>query len=879
MSPPGRSRASRWLGWTARLVPRHRRREWLAEWQAELDALEAERGRNGGPHLPEPMAFVAGALPHALWIRTEEWTMEGVVQDLRFAARVLRRSPGFAVVAVLTLALGIGANGAIFSLVDGLVMRSPSGVHEPDRLVQIARSYDEAPRWDNWSWPALRTIRAEGRVFEDVAGYSGRILVVGSGMDAEQVSAEMVTGNYFEVLGVRPAAGRLLGPADDVTPGAHPVTVVGFDLWQRRYGGDPGVVGTTVLVGGSAFEIVGVAPAAFAGVENLGSSPQLFVPAAMAPGFRGRLPFEEWGWSWIDAVGRLADGTTFEAARAAMDVVTDRLRAADPANDDVRILLAEGVGLSPSDRTEAERVSLLLLAVAGLVLMLTCANVANLFVARATTRRTEMGVRLALGAGRGRLSRQLVTESLLLGAMAAVVAAVPLLFAARLLPALLPFALTTSLAPTPAVFAALLGLGLLAGLLFGAVPAVVASRRDLAGTLRSSGTTGATSRTRARDALVVLQLALSLGLLAGAMLLGGSLLRAAAADPGFQPRGVLVATMDLEATGRYDRAATARFAEEMARRARALPGVERATVASQAPFFGGYARATREPLDHPDPASVEVEAEAISVGEDYFATLGIPVLAGRPLSASDEEGEAVAVVNAALAERYWPGESAVGKRLGGEVPVRIVGVVGDVQYRSLRTGPLPAVYQPMTESFTQRLALQVRTSGTDPAGLTADVRRLVAEMDPGVPLTTIAPLHDRMASSLGTTRTFALLVTTFAGLALILSVVGLYGLVAFGVAQRVREMGIRMALGAAPGGLVGLVLRRALALAVVGTLAGLALAVGVGRALESFLYGVDAASPAALGAAALTLVAAAGLAAWLPARRASRVDAAVSLRD
>ncbi len=875
---PGRSLPQTVLRLVARLVPLATRQEWTDEWAAELHELERLRRAGGRADVPGPWRFVIGALPHALWHMKEDWSMDTLIQDLRFATRTLRRSPGFTVVAVLTLALGIGANGMILSLVNGLVLRAPAGVEAPDRLVQIARSYDEAPRWDNWSWPALRLIQEASTTFEDVAGYTGRSLILGEGVDAEQAPGLFVTGNYFEVLGTRPLAGRLIGPSDGTTPGAHPVVVLSHTTWQQRFGGDPTVVGSTLAVGGNPYEIIGVLPASFAGVDALGNAPAAFVPAVMTPAFRGQLPFEDWGWSWIQVVGRLSNDVSIETARAEMEVVTARLRAAPDQSEDVRVLLAEGVGLSPEERAEAERISVLLLGVAALVLLLTCANVASLFVARASTRRAEMGVRLALGAGRSRLSRQLVTESVVLGLGAAVVAGVLLLLSARLLPALMPYTMAVSVAPDARILTALAALGVLSGILFGAIPAVSAARRDLAGTLRQSGTTGTTSRTRLRDGLVVVQLSISLALLSGAALLGGSLFKASTADPGFEPEGVLVATMDLEATGRYDAGAASRFAEALSLQVRALPGVVSASAATRAPFVGGFASSSRAPAEREDEEGANIEAETAFVGSDYFVTLEIPLLEGRPLGPASTESESVAVVDESLAQLFWPGQSAVGQMLGGSTPARVVGVVGDVQIRSLRSPARAGVYLPLDQAFTQRIMLHVRTS-VPPLELSRPVRAAVAALDPGVPVAATLDLHGRMASSLGTTLTFARLVSLFAALALLLSVVGLYGLVAFGVTQRVREMGIRKALGARPGSLSRLVLAHALALTTVGTLVGLILAVALGRALEDVLFGVSSTDPRLLVAASVLLMTSAAVAAWLPARRAGLVDAATSLRE
>ncbi len=874
-APP--SRARRLLRLVAALVPRRERRAFLEEWESELTVLEGveEQGRRGYPH---PLRFVVGALPHALWMRMEGWTMRSVLQDLGQALRVLARSPGFALVTTVTLALGLGANATIFSLLDGLLLRAPPGLHEPDRLVQIARSYDGAPRWDNWSWPAYRALRAESRVFEGVAGYGSLPLTIGSGADAEQVPAILVSADYFEVLGVRPAIGRLLGPGDEVDVGGHPVLVLGHELWQRRFGGDPSVIGRTVQAGGRGYEVVGVAPPAFRGAETLGSTPQAFVPAFMHPPFLDMLPFGEWGWSWLHVVGRLAPGVTLEEARAATDVVTLRLREADPANEDVRVLLAGGVGLSPEDRAEGTRLGMLLLGIAVLVLLLTCASVANLFLARASARTSELGIRLALGAGRGRLARQLVTESLLLGVLAAALAVVPLVLGARALPALIPYPVNVPLAPDTRVLLSLLGLGLLAALVFGAGPSLAATRRALAAGSRASGTRVVAGSSRARDALVVAQLTLSLGLLAGTALLGTSVLEASRADPGFRPRGVLAAAMDLGGTGRYDRVQAAAFGERLAREAAALPGVAAAAVASQAPFLAGTARSSRAPAERPEDPAATVEAQAIFVSEGYFETLGIPLLRGRTLGPAAAEPEPVAVVNEALARRLWPDGEALGAYLAGEPEIRVVGVVADVRDRSLRAEAAPAAYQPLPESFTQRLQLLVRAEGGDPLRLSGPVRVLVASLDPGVPVLATEDLHERMAASLGATRPLGVLVAIAAGVALLLSVVALYGLVTFGVSRRVREMGVRVALGAMPSGLVRLVLRRVLALTALGVLAGILLAVALGRAIEGLLYGVEPVEPGALLAATLLLLGASLLAGWLPARRVARLDPVEALR-
>lgn len=863
------------------LVPGSRRREWLEEWEAELDSLEALHQRGPGGAYPSVPAFVAGALPHALWMRTEGWTMESVLQDLGFAARVLRRSPAFTVVASLTLALGIGANAAMFSLVNGLLFRAPEGVAEPHRLVQIARSYDEAPRWDNWSWPAARLIADEGDVFSAVAGYSGGAFVLGRGETAEAVYGQYVSGGYFAALGVRPAAGRLLGPGDEVSQGGHPVVVLSHALWLRRFGGDPSVVGSSVAVGSESYEVVGVAPAGFVGVDALGTPPLLWVPAYQRAGPGGSPLFEQWGSSWFYLFGRLADGVAYETAEAAMDAVTTRLRTASDVNEDIRVLLAPGIGLAPGERAEGQRITLLLAGIAFLVLVLTCANVANLFLARAAGRVGEVGVRQALGAGRTRLVRQLVTESLLLALVATALAVPVLRGAAALLPSLVPTSVTVSLEPDARVYLFMGAVGVLAGLLFGGLPSWAVSRGDVARILRDGGSTVGRTRSRLRDALVVGQLALSLGLVSGAALLGRSVLHARGVEPGFDPDGLVVGWVNLRATGRYREAAdVVAFQERLVTELEGVPGVGGVAVAGQAPVLGGHSRSTVVPEERAGDPEAGYEAEDVPVTPGYFQTLGIRVLRGRTFRAPAEEPEPVVVVNEALASRFWPGEDPVGQRLlaGGDTPLRVVGVVADVQMRSLRAEARPGVYYPYHQAPASYLVVHLRTAG--PTGALAPaLRRAVAAVDPELPVTGITDLRQGLARSLSDTRTFVLVVATFAGLALALSLIGLYGLIAHGVAQRARELGIRVALGAGRSDLSRLVLKRAAALTAVGLAGGVGVSLVLGHALRGALFGVSPTNPGVLASAAALLGGMSLLAAWLPARRAGRADAMASLRE
>ena len=860
------------------LVPGDRRAEWREEWLGELEALERARSQQPTSEgLPSRIGFALGAIPHALWTMREEWTMEGLLQDLRFSARLLWRARGFTLVAALTLALGIGANASIFSLVNGLLLRAPGGIAEPDRLVQIARSYESAPRWDSFSWPAMKLIEREARTLSGVAGYQIVPLVLGRGSDAEPLLGQSVTGGYFEILGVRPLHGRVLQPADDLRPGAHPVVVLSHALWARRFGSDPAVIGSAVSIGASPYEVVGIAAEGFTGVETIGTPPALWISVMQHPRYASAssLPTDHWGSSWLNVFGRMAEDVSFEEVRASMAVVSDRLRAASPVNEDMQALVVQGVGLDPGDRSEAETISFVLLLVVGLVLLLTCTNVANLFLARASTRRSEIGLRIALGAGRGRVARQLLTESLLLALLATVLAVPIVLAAGRFIPLMVPYALAVPVGADGRVFAFLATVGLAAGLLFGTVPAWASTRRDVAATLREGGATAGRPRTRLRDGLVVLQLGLSLGLVSGAALLGRSVMNASAARPGFEPTGLVAGVVNLGPTGRYDEPAGRDFFLRLRDAAEDLPGIRSATVASQLPIAGGHSRSTVQPLGRDD---IGFEAEYTVVGERYFETMGIPILEGRALGGAEEEAEPVVVVNGALARMFWPGESAVGKRLQGEPGWRVAGVAGDVQMRSLRAPANPGVYYPLAHVYESSMAVHVRARpGSSPSAQA--LAQAVASIDAEVPVTAVVNLHEALAASMGETRTIGFLVGAFAALALVLAAVGLYGLVSYGAAQRVREIGVRIALGARPESLVRLVLAHGMGISLLGVASGIALSYALGRALQGLLFGVEPTDPSTLGASAFVLLLAAWLAAWVPARRASRVDAAVSLRD
>lgn len=868
-------RLIRMLAW---LVPAGIRREWTEEWDAELVALASTDLQGpAAADYPTPRQFAAGAIPHALWLRSKEWSMDSLMQDLRYALRGLGRTPVFTLVAAATLALGIGANGLIFSLVNGLTFRPPAGITAPERLVQIGRSYDDAPRWDNWAWPAVAQFSAESRTFSGVAGYTTFPVVLGRGTDVQEVMAQHVTGHFFGLLGVRPHLGRPILPSDDIVPGGHPVAVLSHALWTTRFGADPETVGRTVYIGAMPYQVIGIAPREFRGPDQIGVQPQLWIPAIQRMSTTGSRTLDNWGSSWLTVIARLQDGVTEAQAASAMEVLTAQVREANPEQETIRALMAPGIGLDPESRGAVGQMSLLLAGIVGLVLLLTCSNVANLFLARGAGRSTEVGIRMALGAGRSRLVRQLVTESLLVAGLATLMA-VPLVAAAdSILPHLIPDQLATSLAPDGRVYLFLAGIGLLAGVLFGTAPAWTTVSGNLVDSLRQGGSLGGRSRARWRDAFVVAQLAISLGLVAGAALLGRSVLHARASDPGVNLDGMIAGVTNLASTGRYTLDQGTDLVGRLLAELEAQPWVLAATVANQAPIAGGHARASVIPADRPDD-DIGVEAEYTVVGPRYFETLGLTILRGRAFAGLREEAEQVVVVNEALANRFWPGEDPIGQEiLRRGTTWRVIGVVRNVQMRSLRAAANPGVYYPWHQAPEGVVSIHVRVAGPSERAF-PELRRVVANVDPELPVGTTIDLRAASLDSVRELWTYGVLIAGFAVLALVLAAIGLYGLVSYSVSQRVREMGIRLALGARPSALVGLVMRRTLLVAVVGVAGGIGVAVLLGQALRGTLFGVDAGDPSALLAAAVILFVTAVVAAWIPARRAARVDATVSLK-
>jgi len=840
--------------------------------------------------------------------------VETLLQDMRFGARTLAKNPGFTLVVTLTLALGIGANTAIFSFVNAVLLRSVP-VAEPERLVYVFGGTRTSP-YSVSSYPDYLDYRARNDVFSDLIAYSPITLSLNSGEQVDTVTGLIVTGNYFDVLGVRPRVGRAFLPEEDTTPGGHPVAVVSHGLWQSRFGADPGVVGRKLLLNGQQFTVVGVAPADFNGADT-GRTSDIYVPMAMQAlvrpprgGYSGEMNpdlLSKRGPRWLDIVGRLKPGVTEEQAQAAMSTLAAQLSQSYPDTNREQTAtvspLAKG---DPEQRGRLVSVAGLLLAVVGLVLLIACANVANLLLARAASRRKEISIRLALGASRGRLVRQLLTESLLLSLLGG---ALGLLLGVWLVKTMRTYSAPANFFPVAFDFSLdgnVLGftllLSVLTGLLFGIAPALQASKPDLVVALKDEtalvpGASGRGGRRfTLRDLLVVAQVALSLVLLISAGLFLRSLRKAQGIDPGFDPSRVVTMPLNINLL-RYTKTQGQDFYRQVLERVTALPGVQSATLTRTPPLSGASRQSTvviagREAPESGSntensggaggesvPSNITL---ASSVGQDYFETLNIPLLRGRDFNAQDREGApGVAIVNETFARRYFPGEDPIGMRVslaGAQGPwLEVVGLARDGKYVTLGEVPAPFLYQPLAQRHESGMVLMLRTSG-DPSGLVPAVRREVHSIEPNLPLTNARLMEELLSTSLYPARMGAVLIGVFGLLALVLASVGLYGVMSYSVSRRTREIGIRMALGARGGDVLRLVLRQSMTLVAFGVALGLGAAFAATRLLAGFLYGVSPTDPAAfIGIAALLSIV--SLAASLvPARRAATVDPLVAFR-
>jgi predicted permease len=823
-----------------------------------------------------------------------------MLNDLKYAFRWLRRSPGFAAVAILSLGLGIGANTAMFSLVDAVLLR-PIPVEDPDSLVDLFTNSSDGDEYASSSYPDYLDIKAQNSVFSEMTAYSMMLAGLNLGDRARLVIGHIVTGNHFEMLGVRALMGRTLQPADDL-PDAERVVLISERMWRADFGADPGVIGRTLQLRGQSYTIVGVAPASFTGVIAM-IVPELWLPIAHAqevepagindniPSPTGRTRLERRGSRWLFVKGRLKPGTTVAAARANIEVLASQLAAAYPETNrdrrmavfptnDVRMLV-------PQASTPLSVGSAGIMGVVGLVLLIACANVAGMLLARASARNREIGVRLAIGAGRGHIVRQMLCEGLVLGLAGAALAVgvawalVRMLLSMRLP---LPGSVVLDVRLDWRVLLFAIGVAIVAGVLAALTPALKASSMRLAEEIRGVAPSARFGGRRwaLRDALVVTQLALTLVLLVVAGLLLRSLAQSQSADVGFRTSGLAMVSAD---TGmvRYDTTRRDQFWAQALERVQTLPGVESAALVSpRLPFDVNYNQTSIRisGRSYPSEQQGDVVANA-SVSPDYFKTLDVPIVEGRGFTDADRQGAPlVAVVNETMARRFWPTESAVGRTFQlafGDAVYQIVGVAKDHRVFAVNERPAPYLHFAAAQARSPYNYVIARTRG-DEAQLLGALRRELLALEPGLVFVNSNTMASSLELSLLPQRAAAWLTLAFGGVGTLLAAIGLYGVIAFSVARRTREIGVRVAIGAQSSDVLGLVMRQGLGLLLIGTVVGVALAAVLARILGGLLYEVGSFDPLAWSAALAVLFIAAAAANLIPARRALRVDPVTALR-
>ena len=828
---------------------------------------------------------------------------EYLLQDLKYALRTLRRTPGFTAVAVGCLALGIGANTAIFTLINAVMLRELP-VHDPGALVimgnpaRVSSTSIGSERTDVYSYPMFREIRERNQVFSGIFG-SGRCtqLTEGSGDGKEHPRGRLVTGEYFDVLGVKPMLGRLFTEADDRTAGGSPVAVIAYDYWERKYARDPGVIGRSIVLNKSRFNIIGVTPKGFQG-EAVGSAFDIWLPVTMqAQANPGRNFLDRRDVCWLLLMGRRKPGVSFEQAKASLVVLAPQILREHPGltfSQTPEQIARQPIPVSPGAtgvsgvREQSSGALVTLMALVGVVLLIACANLANLLLARATARRKEIAVRLAVGSGRGRLVGQLVTESLLLsfvggglGVLFAIWASQGLLMLVSSGPRLLPLDIN----PDARVLGFTVALSVITGVLFGVVPAFRATRVELAPTLKESAKAlagAAGGRFSAGRWLVVAQVALSVVLLFGAGLFVRTLHNLETMDLGYARGSILMARVDPISSG-YKEKQIPILCRDLVDRIGKLPGVKSAAFSENGLFSGTESSDTIKVPGFTPHAEADLQVNYDRVGPGYFETVGIPILLGRGIEERDTEGATVvAVVNETMAKFYYPGQNPIGRQFRAGNPERdyqIVGVSRDVRDHEVRGKVSRRYYQSaqQPDEPVSAFNLEVRALGA-PAGLAKSVREAIREVDSKLRVLNLDTLANEIGQTLEGDRLVARLSAIFGAVALLLASLGLYGVQSYAVVRRTAEIGVRVALGARSGDVIRMVLHEALLMAAIGIAIGLPLAAAAGQLIASRLFGLSVADPLTMIAASAVMAVVALLAGYVPAHRASRIDPMVALR-
>ncbi|MFL5489586.1 MAG: ABC transporter permease [Gemmatimonadaceae bacterium] len=821
--------------------------------------------------------------------------METLWQDLRYAIRTLGNTRGLTIVAVFSLAIGIGANTTIFTFINGLLLRPPT-VQDPAGLLEIWQHNSTRGNGigshKQLSFPEYEFYRDHNHVFSDMAAFSGETaaLVWNRGGEGEVLRASLVSGNFFSILGVRPALGRGFLPEDDRTETAAPVVVLSHALWEQRFGSDGAIVGKPLTLNGRDFTVVGIAPAGFTGLLA-GFSPELWTPIALHRTVNPAINPDARYMHWILGIGRLKPGIAPAQANADLATLGQQLATDYPDANRNLLPAALAVELVPSPfRGFAGGVSAVLMAVVGLVLLIACANVANLLLAKASGRRREVAVRIALGASRRRLVQQMLTESVLIAGIAGALGLLLSLWAAPLLlslkPASLPIAVNVS--PDIRVLTFTMLASLVTGIVFGLTPALHQSKQNQVINLKDGSLHAGSSRSRIRNLLVMAQVTACVVLLVGASLCLRSLLNARSIDPGFDTHNALAAGLNVETFG-YDETRGRAFYARLLDQVRALPGVRFASLTDHL-SLGQITRMQGIEIDGyqgPPAASGTAPHVAIDmalVGPDYFDAMGIPILRGRSFKNTDDQnGPPVVMINEEMAQRFWRRQNPVGEfvtiaaahdiRLRAEV----IGVVKTGKYQSLGEDPKPYFYRPLLQDYEPGVQLIVRTAGDTP--IVEALRREVRTLDPRMALVGIETLEQHMQLPLFPARAAGFLLGLFGLMALTLAVVGLYGVMSYSVSQRTREIGVRMALGARRLDVIRLIVGQGLRLTLIGMVIGLGASLALTWALSSVLYGIRPTDPVSFLAVAVVLTMVSMAASYVPARWATRVDPMMALRS
>jgi putative ABC transport system permease protein len=826
--------------------------------------------------------------------------METLFQDLRYGIRTMLRSPGFTAVAILSLALGIGANTSIFSLVNAALLR-PLPYKNPDQLAMLFIESQPPGKdkelLDVWSYPKFQALRDSSQSFAQISVVSSQFFPLTDTDSPERLSVEMVSASYFPMLGIDAIKGRVFADEEDRTPGARPVALLGYNLWQRRFGGDPNVVGQTISLNKVPLTIVGVLPDSFKGQAG---TTEVWVPVMMAPQLIFPRRLEQKFAYWTQVIARLKPDVSLQQAQSEMGAVTAKINEAVPMPPQMAAQMGpETVALTSLREAKLDpairKSFLILFAAVGFVLLIACVNIANLLLAKARTRRKEIAIRLALGATRRRLVRQLLTESIVLAIFGGLIGLLLALWGVEFLTAFKPAAGTRNTSYVEMldfskasidgqVLLFNLAISIVTGIIFGVLPAIQASRPDLNDALKegAGASTDKASRLRSlspRRLLVVTEIALAMVLLIGAGLMLRSFARLQAIRTGFQADHLMTLRVELP---KYKEAAAVTFRDQLLARLSAVPGIEAATVASSTPLSSNSAKTIMRVKGQ---TGDEMKVVGVhSIGADYFKALRIPFMQGRTFAETDRAGaRRVAIINETAARKYFPNEDPIGQELwlgvGWEEKEfgEVIGVVGDVKYGKVDNQFEPEVYVPYTQPTEPASFVIVRTTG-NPTQIVGALRQEITALDHNAPIYDVKPMQERAAEATSRTRFSALLLGIFASLALALSSVGIYGVMAYAVSGRTREIGIRMALGADSRAVMGMVMRDGMLMTIAGIAIGIAGALAATRVLASELYEVGTTDAATFAVVAAILAGVALLASYIPARRAARVDPMIALR-